>query len=66
MLEVGIRVGVVSLDRESPRLGFGIKRRLKSGFAIHPSSGRNEIAAVRMGSEFYIQVGETFLLLEVM
>ena len=49
-----------------PRLGVGIKRRLKSGFASHPSSGRNEIAAVRMGSEFYIQVGETFLLLEVM
>jgi hypothetical protein len=53
------------LIEKAPRLGVGIERRLNQVFAIQPSSGRNEIAAFRMGSGIYIQVGETLLLLEV-
>jgi hypothetical protein len=61
----GDKSGGYSLDRESPSSRRRHRTEVKSGFAIQPSSGRNEIAAVRMGSGIYIQVGETLLLLEV-
>jgi hypothetical protein len=53
----GDKSGGYSLDRENPSSRRRHRTEVKSGFAIQPSSGRNEIAAVRMGSGIYNSSG---------